>query len=343
MLAPEVWSIKTKETCSSVYTSEFKEYKVDYVDHLIKSNHFSHSVAFTIAGDTEVPHDLIKVLETDNEYYLISSVPVSEFYDSVFIDSFIKKGKLSVLSVEDDIYSTNSFAVTPSGLLVLRLLEEPFSCLGIEGKRTKIWNNNHYVISLDLNKKEISSGKLCDRYRKRLTDSDLRFDVIVIWEPHEAAICPSSIASYFSKKSYKVSLCSPKHTIAQQFEESVPSPSLTEPEDFVHWFGVHLLEADRPSKSKESLPKTNVITHKWTGFFSSTQVLNLWRNLKLRRTQLSNQSWFSLYFSDFETSPLNFSSPSQVNVVSDNFITVFCTNDSCIIYPPKPIKKVNDL
>lgn len=53
-------------------------------------------------------------------------------------------GKLSVLSIEDDIHSTNGFAITPDGILVLKLLEESFSCLGIEGKRTKIWNNDHY-------------------------------------------------------------------------------------------------------------------------------------------------------------------------------------------------------
>lgn len=61
----------------------------------------------------------------------------------------------------------------------------------------------------------------------------------------ETSICPSSIASYFNKKSFKVSLCSPKHTFGEQFEESLPNPFQTEPEDFLHWFGAHLIEANQ--------------------------------------------------------------------------------------------------
>lgn len=58
----------------------------------------------------------------------------------------------------------------------------------------------------------------------------------------DSAVCPSSIASYFYKKSYNVSSCTPRHTLLQQFEKNLPNPFSDESEDFLHWLGVHMNE-----------------------------------------------------------------------------------------------------
>lgn len=49
-------------------------------------------VSLTFAGDAEIPQEINNILMTDNEYYLIKDVMISEFYDQSFIELFVQKG-----------------------------------------------------------------------------------------------------------------------------------------------------------------------------------------------------------------------------------------------------------
>lgn len=127
------------------------------------------------------------------------------------------------------------------------------------------------MVQLNLNDKSLVTGKLYERFRKRFEDACLKFDVLISWEPRgkmiasggvvlsgswntkiltvyyltDATICPSSLASYLSQKTYKVLLCKSKYSSYSQYEEKLQSPFIQDDsEEFLFWFGTHLLKTN---------------------------------------------------------------------------------------------------
>lgn len=91
-------------------------------------------MSVVIPDTVGVPEDIRDALSNDCEYYRIEQLPLSEIIEKKFIDSFIKKGHLTLLSVDTKIDVDDCVCVTPDGYLVLSLNKKVYEELGVEGK-----------------------------------------------------------------------------------------------------------------------------------------------------------------------------------------------------------------
>lgn len=131
-----------------------------------------------------------------------------------FINSFVRKGQLTLLSMETRIDQDDCVGVTPTGKLILSLTKGTFQQLGIEGRVVDFsrkhpdrfgmlfylviyfflhlfWLNNSlcYVVSvvtIDLMAESFQEGrKNYDHVKQRLQSlENLVFNVILAWDPH---------------------------------------------------------------------------------------------------------------------------------------------------------------
>lgn len=72
-------------------------------------------------------------LIADFDYYKVKNISLSELFRPVFVDTFIKNGEFSALSVDTHLDKDNCACVTPFGQLILNLRKEDFQVLGLDG------------------------------------------------------------------------------------------------------------------------------------------------------------------------------------------------------------------
>lgn len=114
------------------------------------------------------------------------------------------------------------------------------------------------------------------------------FDVILIWEPPEGKICPSSIAKYFDDLKYEVKVCSPKYDPTIRYSVKTPLIDFENCDrddcaEYVEWLGMLALDVDVEKGSpidffntyevpvpNISLGQVRILT--WSGFFSSKRL-----------------------------------------------------------------------
>ncbi|VVC96904.1 unnamed protein product [Leptidea sinapis] len=230
MLCPEVSSFPPPITYSTIK----KDLSLEDVINTVELNNFYKSAIITCPDEVNVPAYIEDTFD-DSDYYEISNLSLTEFIDPVFIETFVKHGRIYCLSINRKCINQNCAAITLDGVLTLHVLENIYQTLGIEGVKQP---NNFYGITLDLNNlKRIK--KLTEALRKLEL-----FEFHMSWVPHEEDICPSTIAKYFSDKNCVVRLCNLKieHVVPQVKE--VPSLCDVDLDQVVEWAGMLLHGCD---------------------------------------------------------------------------------------------------
>lgn len=131
MLSPEVWNFKPPQY--HVMT-EKRDYKKLDIPDVVKSHYFNHSVSLVLPDTIRIPDELRTCISEDSDYYRINGLNVFELINKEFIEAFVKKGELSLLTIGNKIDLDNLIVITPTGQLILSLLTEDFQKLGLEGK-----------------------------------------------------------------------------------------------------------------------------------------------------------------------------------------------------------------
>ncbi|KZC05069.1 Ribonuclease P protein subunit p40 [Dufourea novaeangliae] len=131
MLSPEVWNFKPPQHYFSV---EKRNHNIIKVPDIVDSHYFNHSVSLVLPDTVRNPDKLQTCVSEDSDYYRINEVNVHDLVNKEFIEAFVKKGELSLLTIGNKIDVDNSIAITPTGHLILSLLTEDFQTLGLEGK-----------------------------------------------------------------------------------------------------------------------------------------------------------------------------------------------------------------
>lgn len=91
---------------------------------------------------SNTPERLINLVSDDSIYYRVNNIHAVEFVKKEFIDLFIKKGNVTLLSIGTKLDQDDCLAITPNGKLILSLRRKSYQELGIEGKPTE-FNKKH--------------------------------------------------------------------------------------------------------------------------------------------------------------------------------------------------------
>ncbi|XP_058806286.1 ribonuclease P protein subunit p40-like [Phymastichus coffea] len=148
MLCPEVWHFKAPRHHFECHDTLGQEAEAETksrnrLTNTIKAHYFNHSVSVVLPNTNGIPERFNESVLEDSDYYRIDGLRAVELVDKEFIESFVKKGELSLLAVERRIDVDNSAAISPSGHLLLSLSRDRYQRLGIEGRPTAFERRAH--------------------------------------------------------------------------------------------------------------------------------------------------------------------------------------------------------
>ncbi|KAK9737656.1 Ribonuclease P 40kDa (Rpp40) subunit [Popillia japonica] len=141
MLCPEVWNFKAPE---SDFKIEKSSSPFDSCSKTINNFYFNHLVSLTVPDALNIPKALSNILIEDCDYYKVCKLDVSEFINATFINSFVKSGTLTLLSINTRIDCDNCLVITPSKKLILSLTKESYQASGLEGTVSHFCTNTKY-------------------------------------------------------------------------------------------------------------------------------------------------------------------------------------------------------
>ncbi|KAJ8672673.1 hypothetical protein QAD02_003933 [Eretmocerus hayati] len=316
MISPEVWNFKAPRHRIRNEVNESPE-------EIIRGHYFNHSVSVVLPNTSSIPESLCENIVEDTDYYQIHGLRAVELINKEFIQSFIKKGELSLLSIGKKIDTDNLLAVTSSGHLLLSLLRESYQKLGIEGKPTYFERKEHsrYVVTINLKDEELTPGK---KFYERIHNSldklhDLTFTVIVSWDPPEEKVCPSSLAAWFNRLGYAISVCHQELTRRTEYTIEIPTfENGFKQDEFFEWLGVfsiggNLINSDKEAKYVSSYscpePKLEVGQVQYlqlTGFLTRAKVQRIYTSMKdFAVCKGKSLPWGSMNVQGFADSPVS--------------------------------------
>ncbi|XP_015108974.1 ribonuclease P protein subunit p40 isoform X2 [Diachasma alloeum] len=313
MLCPKVWDLKAPQ-----HHNEIARWSKPEVPLTISNHYYNHSVSVVAPRKRQLPVDIVDCVLEDSDYYKVEGLPASQIVDKEFVEAFVKKGELTLLSINTRIDLENCICVTPKGQLVLSLKVEDYQRLGIEGKQSYFdrSRSSRFVVQVDLREETFTPGKKnYERVRKCLEENlEGVFDVIFIWEPPEKNVCPSSAAAWFHQKGYKVSLCRQRHS--ERLEHNCRIPSVgpdCDDERFLEWLGIFSIGGDVINEDPENYvnsyippcpnaPKGDLLYAEWTGFFSRKRLEKIYKKLE---NYVDHTPWLSLHVQGFADSPVS--------------------------------------
>ncbi|CAK9802732.1 Ribonuclease P protein subunit p40 [Anthophora quadrimaculata] len=318
MLSPKVWNFKPPK---HHFSTEKRDYKTNDVPNVVTSHYFNHSVSLVLPDTVRIPDELRICISEDSDYYRINGLNVSELINKEFIEAFVKKGELTLLSIGNKIDLNNSVAITPSGHLILSLLTEDYQKLGLEGKVSFFDRKVHTrcVVTIDLKSENFTPGKKnYERTRTSLKERfNQKFDIIVSWNPPDENLCPSSVAAWFHKHEYNVVLC--HQTSLQRTEYSLPIPVISNDlnnDQFFEWLGVLSISGNLKNDKENDYVNTykcpspsmyvgQVQYLQWTGFFTRKHVTHLYNVVKEYISKKNTLPWGVLHVQGFSDSPIS--------------------------------------
>ncbi|KDR22204.1 ribonuclease P protein subunit p40-like [Zootermopsis nevadensis] len=325
MLCPEVWNFSPPACNFKFKRGNFNELKTQCID-LIDLHHFNYLVSVVLPDTINVPEVITDALNEDCDYYRVEDIHVSELVNKDFIEIFVKRGHLIILSDGTNIDTDDCVALIPSGHLVLSLNRQTYQELGLEGKPSFFSRSkpNRYVVQVDLKEQYFTPGKkYYNRVQHCLKENlQLKLNLLVAWDPPEEKICPSSVAAYFSSRGHKVLLCQPRFSRQVSYNVKVPEFFLGDNGDdddaleLIEWLGAFSIGADLDSGAPDNFVNTyqcpletndvGAAAHlQWTGYFTYSQIHRLFDRLRQYVLQRTSIPWISLYVQGFADSPVS--------------------------------------
>ncbi|XP_014204186.1 ribonuclease P protein subunit p40 [Copidosoma floridanum] len=341
MLCPEVWNFKAPGHRIELHAGKDNviignNLKVDDVtsddvkdaikrpSDTISSHYFNHSVSVTFPNTSNIPESFNQIILEDSDYYRVDGLSAVDLINKEFIEAFVKKGELNLLTIGRRVDVDDLVAVLPTGHLLLSLVRASYQSLGIEGKPSYFERRepSRYVVRIDLKDEKLTPGK---KYYERIQNSldrlhKLKFDVILAWDPPEERVCPSSVAAWLEKRSYAVSVCRQRANKRIQLTANY-IPMLEDGcnyDEFFEWLGLFSIDGNLTNNGQEAeyvssyqCPKPREVVGQisylqCTGFFTRRKLLKiheLFREYASARGE--TLPWCSLDVQGFADSPVS--------------------------------------
>lgn len=205
------------------------------VNQTISMNCFYKSLMITCPDETKTPAVIEDILREDSDYYKITCCSLTELVEPTFVENFVKKGSIYILSADRDCIVDNCVSLTPDGCLTLHLLDDMYQSLGLQGTKRP---NSYYEVKIDL-----ITLKPQSKVSQCLTKLE-SFNLFLSWESHDKTICPSSIAKYFSDRKIQISVHSLEFKRITPCIAKIPSVKDVDTEEMVEWLGMLALGGD---------------------------------------------------------------------------------------------------
>lgn len=304
---------------------------LDELKDVVNVNTAYESVIVTIPDETRVFDDIRRCLTVDRQYYKVSDCPVSVLLEDDFIENFVRRGSLCCISIGRCCVIDNCFSITQDGVLALHVNEPTYQCLGLQGKRA---SHNSYEIRIALR------DKLHPRVKESVKKLET-FDLNMSWEPHDASLCPSSLAKYLFDADISVAVRDPKvkHLDSASITR-IPSIWHTEPSEVLEWLGMVWhgcdLTPEHPyvstytvPQSEADVPSQRIAMTQGTGCFSPG-VLQRVCQLLAEHTQSRDIAhyWSALTMHAYKDSI----DGEHTYQCHDSSITIFISRDGSIVY-----------
>lgn len=188
----------------------------------IDTHHFNHQVklilpfksnhSFFTSSNFEKDYPILSQILTNNtpnclqefNYFLLYQVPVHLLIHTILIEYYLKKGSLSVASINTSIKFDNCLCLSPNGILTLSLNESTYHRCGLSGLKSIITRSKtivqKYIIEIDLKSSlcASTSSRYYQRLFRLLRNCNLKFDIYLKWTPYDTTISPSSIVQFFN-------------------------------------------------------------------------------------------------------------------------------------------------
>ncbi|XP_050046987.1 ribonuclease P protein subunit p40-like [Dermacentor andersoni] len=345
-----------------IYLSNFGDPTERWQEAIRRCN-FIHSVQLVLPELSRIPEDVQSLMAAQN-YHVVRNIHAKELVAWDLVKTFVRQGKLHLLSINTNVSYGNCVAVTADGELHLSLQEEVFRVSGLEGSRFAGSSKGHCVFGsvIDLQKQCFHPEK--NNYKRTLHSLDrcgdlVAQDVAIVWEPlpEHASLSPSSAARYFSQCGHTVIACKPSYSSTTQFCQVVPTAVTTLEymgEDaylpVYEWLGAIACGVDsRDNKdareqflSSHHLPGpstevSRLFVANWKGFFTPTCAIRL---LLLLRQCMAQEDlpFFGLVLHRFDDDPTQPLSKHQSLLLSRaSELSIICTPNGryCLLHSPK--------
>ncbi|CAH0682928.1 unnamed protein product [Spodoptera exigua] len=338
MLCPEVWDFPSPK----VMVTHRKDQDLETINKTVNMNYFYRSLIITCPDETQMPSSIQDLITEDTDYYKLSDCSLAEFVEPVFIESFIKTGKVYCLSTGRNCIIQNCTAITPDGHLILHIPDYIFQTLGFEGTKRP---HNFYEVKVDL-----KTVKNHSKLRTSLQKLD-NFDLNIIWEPNNEEICPSSIAKYFSDRSINVSVHSLKIRNVMPSVDEIPAVIDVDIEEMVEWVGLLAYGADMSPtepyistycqpESENAIKTGRICIMIASGFITPPLINNVCKKLSehVLAREIDNY-WASISIQSDENSLWQWNpSSQQMFQAHDSSCNIFFTHNSHTLYSIGQIK-----
>ncbi|XP_006634444.2 ribonuclease P protein subunit p40 [Lepisosteus oculatus] len=293
----------------------------------VAGHYFNYKVSVLIPECGTLPLGLKSIVNSIAKYYLVKNFPIYKILEEKFLEKQVKAGSLCALSYKTRIDQDNTFALLPTGKLVLSLDKDTYEDLGLEGQPSQY---NHkvpvrYVITVDLADKSLAPGT--NKYKRVMwalkEKVQLRSDFLMAKHKPDEEECP--LASCFTDYQYKEY----KPSVSTQTLSDVPCPVIhskhlkgqaeesCDSQEFVEWLGAVTagIECNNEASSFLSTyccPDPRIIMGKAclctvTGFLLPENIYQLLEEIRHYFDEPKFAPWSTLTVHGFSDSPVSWS------------------------------------
>ncbi|XP_059163539.1 ribonuclease P protein subunit p40-like [Physella acuta] len=319
----------------------------------IRKHYFNHAITLILPGIDMVPNYISHCFLNQMSYSL-HQLPLYRLIEMPFLQTFVKKGAMYVLSINTQLDTDNCVSITPTGQMLLSLTKDTYEELGLQAETQSHQQKktNKFVVAINLLEESFRPGK--KGYEKTmwcLKDRlDLIFDFHISWEPHDDNICSSSVGVYFVGKCKEVKRLDPHRT--SRIETSVLCPRLDAQHptgsdsgchyrDVFEWMGALACNVPLPTEvdnyvSSLLAPEPNAncprcCVFQASGFITPKTILNVWNIIRSHSDQFENYP-VCLMVHGYSDSPVN---KNQFYSSRDNFYSLaLFDEDQCWSFAP---------
>ncbi|XP_050527195.1 ribonuclease P protein subunit p40-like isoform X1 [Daktulosphaira vitifoliae] len=300
MIEPELFKFNPQLAKHSYLKKQWDK----HLNSLDKSE-LIHSITVVLPDISFLPDDVENIFSENSQYYHVQNVTLGTIIDSVFIQSFVKNGNIQAVSLNTRIGVDDCMSISKNNLLQMFLLKNSYQniCLPVHGSRITL-----NLIELDVNSKKYHRIKDCFKC------CDIKFNILIDWEPFNDEICPSSIASYFNEKGLIVNECFPRSKVVRRYNTTIPySTDVTLLDTWLSYFSLDIkidnksmcLLPDGKLTKSNSRNVSQIIQINWSGFFTKSKIKIFIEILKKFMENSGNTLWFSMHLEPYSNVPYN--------------------------------------
>ncbi|TPX67249.1 hypothetical protein SpCBS45565_g03965 [Spizellomyces sp. 'palustris'] len=332
------------------------------VPGICETHTYNHAVQVIFPSQSSTITEQMRK-DDDAYFYYKASVPLSFFIQPDFVNNYIRKGGFTALRSNAKADIEDTFALLPSGRLVMSVKKDTYETLGLVGRPSKFGDKgNRYFIHIDLNQPAFKpKGKLYERikwcFTHTLTDTYeflMSFTDTATRLPSEISFPPNVKAT----RLYIDGVCQTHENIMVpqigdiEFEDLLNDPNDPKGEiwrdhalNLFEWLGLLACGAARikagnkvdPFFSVYSAPESSkpdtIVSVRWTGYLTTHQILRIKDRVKdCMKTE--GLPWAAILVWGFRDAPVSWREEDHGYFLGgeNDYVLVFRGEQQCISY-----------